>query len=1223
MGSAQAAGAPASSVDLADGTVFEGNAATLHFESSDPGPLTYQWFQVSDQGVSTAIAAPAGGFTNTLTVTGVAATSRYQAAVTSESGTSATRVATLTFVPQSSITSWSSWQATPLASPNFIPAVVASGNGTLVALGGSAGWATSPTGETWTPSLPAPPAGVTMNSLVFGNGVFVAVGTFGRICSSPDGVTWTWHDVGAPTLTLRQVVFGDGRFVVLGGAQDGTAGSETLFTSADGVTWNRAALPSAVTFASAATTATYANVAAGNGRIVCAFYTSLATHTIASADGVNWTSSTSAVYAPSLAFGNGVFVRDDATSYDGQNWTARSSTYAAISFTAGMFVSHKNTDNATYPYPMPPVTSVWISADGVSWLNIGINITGASYGPVQGLNGGLLMFSSPNIYTQAPSIFYTGALPALQPAIGQQPVSALITPRQGVTLSTLASGGGNLTYQWYAGASGDVSHPIAGATGASLTPTPLVQTSSYWARATNAAGTADSQTATITVSSAFIAGGGSVNAGQPATFSYSDDWVHSVGAGPNNPTLYLPYTNVPVTYQWQHNNANLAGQTSSLLTLIDLGSGDSGTYRVLVTNAAGSLASDTVTLNVISPTPTVFTSQPVGGTADASGSYLLQAVATGAGTVTYQWYVGQPGDVTHPVTGATSSALQITSLTVTQSYWVRATSTAGTADSVAAAVMFVPPPVFQQQPAGGAIYITQSFTLTALATGQGTITYQWYKGLSGDVTHPVSGATGATFVPTPLSVTSSFWVRASGPVGSADSHMATVTVSTRLVPTFDPGGPWMRLRIVNATVTAPGATSFQATGLPPGLVLNKSSGVISGQPSAQGTFTLQITVRNNLTTSDTLIVPIVVAPLSPAVLGAFGGLIDRDVNANNSLGGKISLNFTSTGGFTGSMSLGSIASPLTGQVLESLADGSLRGSAGPTNYGRNPSPWLDFVVHADGSPLTGAVHLPASTGPGVAFTAVHNIWTGNIKPSAYAGTYTAAMLLPAGLAGDASYPQGTGYFGGTIDMNGGVAMSARLADNTVVTTFTILGPAQSLPLFFLLYGGTGSAQGWQTVSLDARLGAIMDGGLSWYKASQSSNSTTRSYKSGFPLHDLTTVGGKLVVPGTGQIELGLPNQVANALVTFAEGGLSTSDSESLRITTANLAQFAKGSPVAMTIDKTQGKFSGTYATGTGSAPFCGIFVPRLGLGFGQFQLPQSRAATSPILSGSVMLGGAR
>ena len=272
------------------------------------------------------------------------------------------------------------------------------------------------------------------------------------------------------------------------------------------------------------------------------------------------------------------------------------------------------------------------------------------------------------------------------------------------------------------------------------------------------------------------------------------------------------------------------------------------------------------------------------------------------------------------------------------------------------------------------------------------------------------------------------------------------------------------------------------------------------------------------------------------------------------------------------------------------------------------------------SPLTGAVHLPASTGPGVAFTAVRNIWTGNVKPSAYAGTYTAAMRLPAGLAGNASYPQGTGYFGGTIDMNGGVVISARLADNTVVTTSTILGPDQSIPLFLLLYGGTGSAQGWQTVSLDPRLGAIMDGSVSWLKLPQPVKSTTRSYKSGFALHDLTTVGGKLLALGAGQIELGLPNQVANAVVTFAEGGLSVSDSESLRITTGNLAQFAKGSPVAMTIDKTQGKFSGTYASEAGSAPFYGIFVPRLGLGLGQIQLPQSRAATSSILSGSVTLG---
>jgi hypothetical protein len=45
-------------------------------------------------------------------------------------------------------------------------------------------------------------------------------------------------------------------------------------------------------------------------------------------------------------------------------------------------------------------------------------------------------------------------------------------------------------------------------------------------------------------------------------------------------------------------------------------------------------------------------------------------------------------------------------------------------------------------------------------------------------------------------------------------------------------------------VTNPVATSFAANGLPPGLALNATTGVIAGTPAASGVFEVVITVRN-------------------------------------------------------------------------------------------------------------------------------------------------------------------------------------------------------------------------------------------------------------------------------------------------------------------------------------------------------------------------------------------
>ena len=85
------------------------------------------------------------------------------------------------------------------------------------------------------------------------------------------------------------------------------------------------------------------------------------------------------------------------------------------------------------------------------------------------------------------------------PAISGQPASTSINAGGTTTLSVTASGT-SPAFQWYAGASGDLSNPISGAAGPSFTTPSLAATTSYWVRVTNPAGAVDSNTATISVS---------------------------------------------------------------------------------------------------------------------------------------------------------------------------------------------------------------------------------------------------------------------------------------------------------------------------------------------------------------------------------------------------------------------------------------------------------------------------------------------------------------------------------------------------------------------------------------------------------------------------------------------------------------------------------------------------------------------------------------------------
>ncbi len=91
-----------------------------------------------------------------------------------------------------------------------------------------------------------------------------------------------------------------------------------------------------------------------------------------------------------------------------------------------------------------------------------------------------------------------GAPPVVGPTITVQPASQEVLAGTAVIVSVTASGD-DLTYQWFSGNSGDTASPVAGATGSTLTMSALTASANYWVQVTNAGGSADSDTAVITV----------------------------------------------------------------------------------------------------------------------------------------------------------------------------------------------------------------------------------------------------------------------------------------------------------------------------------------------------------------------------------------------------------------------------------------------------------------------------------------------------------------------------------------------------------------------------------------------------------------------------------------------------------------------------------------------------------------------------------------------------
>ena len=253
------------------------------------------------------------------------------------------------------------------------------------------------------------------------------------------------------------------------------------------------------------------------------------------------------------------------------------------------------------------------------------------------------------------------------PVIDVPPQPQTVTEHQTATFSVSAHGTAPLSYQWQRG-----TNDLAGATAASYTTAATVTGDSgatFRVVVTNAAGKVTSDAARLTVNPASQGTAPSittapaaqtVNAGQTATFT-----VAATGTA-------------PLAYQWQRGTTAIPGATAASYTTAPTVAGDSGaTFRVAVTNAAGSVTSAAATLTVRSK-PTI-TSQPASQTVTIGQAATFTVAATGTAPLTYQWRKNGAD-----LTGATSASYTTPAATAGDSgatFQVVVTNAAGFATS--------------------------------------------------------------------------------------------------------------------------------------------------------------------------------------------------------------------------------------------------------------------------------------------------------------------------------------------------------------------------------------------------------------------------------------------------------------------------------------------------------------------------------------------------------------
>ncbi|MDR3724101.1 MAG: immunoglobulin domain-containing protein [Terracidiphilus sp.] len=199
-----------------------------------------------------------------------------------------------------------------------------------------------------------------------------------------------------------------------------------------------------------------------------------------------------------------------------------------------------------------------------------------------------------------------------------------------------------------------------------------------------------------------------------------------------------------VSYRWYKNGAAIGGATSSSYTTGTLTASDNGsTYYVVVTDTTCGgmpLISTAATLTVSSTdtaVPPTIIVQPQGQTASVGNTAEYTVVASGSGTLSYQWY-RVPYSSTQATTAGTvisgATGTMYTTSSVAQSndgdvYFVRATNAYGSAVS-GRALLTVGSGISLQisgQPQSQTISANTEADFNVTATGTGcTPAYQWY-----------------------------------------------------------------------------------------------------------------------------------------------------------------------------------------------------------------------------------------------------------------------------------------------------------------------------------------------------------------------------------------------------------------------------------------------------------------------------------------------------------------
>lgn len=235
-------------------------------------------------------------------------------------------------------------------------------------------------------------------------------------------------------------------------------------------------------------------------------------------------------------------------------------------------------------------------------------------------------------------------------------------------------------------------------------------------------------------------------------------------------------TNNTVQYQWVKNGVNINLATKDSLVINNVKHLDTGYYQLYIYEKCNLFKTDSVKLSLYPGTNIISNTTAV--TACLNSQVVYKVVASGYGTLSYQWFKNGL-----PLGGQTADSLIISPVQYsdTVSYWVKVKSFCDSITTTGTKLRIFPSTQITTQPQNLTICLNSKGILTVKASGMGNFSFQWLKnGL------PIMGATNDSLVINNIkhSDTANYNVVVKSLCDSVLSNTVKISVHQVLAPNF-------------------------------------------------------------------------------------------------------------------------------------------------------------------------------------------------------------------------------------------------------------------------------------------------------------------------------------------------------------------------------------------------------------------------------------------------------